>query len=135
MDLTSTFVWVVDVPAAARFYQDAFGLTPTVLEENPGRGWRAEFPTGAGGFSLADTVELSVLGIAAALPVDGPEPAAFQLTFLTDDVADAHDRAVRAGASSLAPPTEMPWGQTIARVRAPHGVLISVVSPVAERPA
>jgi lactoylglutathione lyase len=130
MDLISTFLWVDDVPAAAAFYQEAFGLVPTVLEENPGRGWRAEFSTGVGGLSIADTVELTAaLGIADHVGLDGSAPAAVQLTFGTEDVEAAHAAALAHGATSLAPPTAMPWGQTIARVRAPHGVLISVVGP------
>ncbi len=134
MELLSTFLWVDDVPAAAAFYQKAFGLAASVLEQNPGRGWRAEIPTGAGTLSLADTVELAgVLGIADHLPLDGPAPAAVQLTFATDDVEAAHAAAVEHGASSLSPATAMPWGQTIARVRAPHGVLISLVTPMGGR--
>ena len=61
---------------AAAFYGDALGLATSVLEENPGRGWRAELPTGHEGLSIADTVELAdVLGIPEYLRLDGQAPA------------------------------------------------------------
>jgi uncharacterized glyoxalase superfamily protein PhnB len=129
MRLGYVFMWVEDVPAAVAFYEQAFGLGRRVLRENGPMGWYAELETGATTLAIADDLEA-----AALLPgyrpnrVDDP-PGAFQVSFVTHDVAGAHAAAVQAGATSLAEPERQPWGQTIARVRAPHGVLVSLASP------
>ncbi|MEM8805258.1 MAG: hypothetical protein AAGF01_04320 [Cyanobacteria bacterium P01_G01_bin.38] len=49
---------------------------------------------------------------------------------MANDVAPAFEQAVQAGAISVVEPRQMPWGQTISRVRDCNGVLVSIVSPV-----
>ena len=57
-------------------------------------------------------------------------PLGVELAFVTDDVASAYAKAVAAGAASIAPPTEKPWGQVVAYVRAQDGFLVELCSPV-----
>lgn len=125
------FYWVDDVPAEAAFYRSAFGIDARVLEEVPGHGWRAELETGATTLYLADVREL---GLPGEIPDDayrvrpGAPAAAFQVTFVDEDVPARFREAVRHGASVVAEPYEVPWGQTLARLRTPAGAVLSLAS-------
>lgn len=44
--------------------------------------------------------------------------------FYVDDVDAVHGAAVDAGASSVMPPSDMPWGERVAQVRDPDGNLL-----------
>ena len=59
----------------------------------------------------------------------GAPPAAFEIGFESDDVAAAYAHAVEAGATPLAEPVEKPWGQVVAYVRDPDGILVEIGSP------
>ena len=48
----------------------------------------------------------------------------------TEDVATAWERALAAGATAVAEPGVKPWGQTVAYVRDPFGVLVEICTPV-----
>ena len=62
---------------------------------------------------------------------DPDEPApGFTISFRSNDVAADYERAIEAGATPLAPPSEQPWGQTTACVRDPDGVMIEIASPL-----
>ncbi len=130
MRLGYTFIWVDDVERAVEFYERAFGLERRFMIENGPMGLYAELETGQTALAIADTKEAD-----AILPegyrrneADGP-PGAFQVSFVTDDVESAYEAALGAGATSVAEPAAQPWGQTVARLRDPHGVLISIVTP------
>lgn len=124
-----TFIWVDDVPAVVDWFETALGLKRRVLRDNGPLGGYAELDTGATTLAVADTREARVLFPDGFVPLDGPHPPLFQVSFVSDDVGADHQRAVDAGARSLADPHDEPWGQTIGRVRSPHGVVISIVSP------
>lgn len=52
----------------------------------------------------------------------------FQLAFVDDDVRKVFDRALESGATTVMQPEPKPWGQTIGRLRAPAGFLVSPMS-------
>jgi uncharacterized glyoxalase superfamily protein PhnB len=136
MELGYVFCWVDDVRNEARFYADGLGVKPRVLEEVPGHGWRAELETGATTLYVADSRELGGPGeiSADAYRNDAAKPpAAFQVTFVTDDVPGAFGRAMEHGSAELAAPYQTPWGQTLARLRTPGGVVVSLASPPPSR--
>ena len=124
-----TFVWVDDVERTVEFYERAFGLRRRFLAENGPMGLYAELDTGETTLAVADTREARALFPEGYRGHDPAEPpSAFQVSFITDDVAEAYARALRTGATSQAEPREQPWGQTVARVRDPNGVLVSLVT-------
>ena len=43
-----------------------------------------------------------------------------------DEVAAAYERALSAGAKAVTVPTTKPWGQTVAYVRCPDGLLVEL---------
>ncbi len=123
-----TFLWVADVEAAVAFYEQAFGLSRRVLLENGPMGYYAELDTGPVTLAIADHKEARALFPEHRALDDGP-PVLMQLSFLSDDVPAAYARALAVGAMPLAEPATQPWGQTVARVRAPHGAVVSIVTP------
>jgi lactoylglutathione lyase len=60
----------------------------------------------------------------------GGRPSGVELAFFTADVAAAFERACGAGASTVAEPKVMPWGQTVAYVRSIEGTIIGLCSPL-----
>jgi catechol 2,3-dioxygenase-like lactoylglutathione lyase family enzyme len=56
-------------------------------------------------------------------------PAAAELMFVVVDVAAALARAIEAGFTPFVEPRVMPWGQTVAYVRDPDGVLVELCTP------
>jgi lactoylglutathione lyase len=54
-----------------------------------------------------------------------------RLGYVILDVADAFRRTLREGARTVAGPAEKPWGQTVAYVRDPDGILVELCSETA----
>jgi uncharacterized glyoxalase superfamily protein PhnB len=57
-------------------------------------------------------------------------PGAFEVSFATDDVPAAFDRAVAAGAIAISAARQKPWGQTVAYVRDLNGNLVELCTPM-----
>ena len=57
-------------------------------------------------------------------------PFGTELAIVTDDVDATVTSALDAGAHPLVPSEVKPWGQTVAWVRDPNGVLIEICTPV-----
>ncbi len=125
-------VYVPDVARSLAFYERAFGLTRGFASE---AGDYAEMATGETRLAFAsETLAHESLpgGFRANAP--GELPAGFQVSLVTTDVAGAYRRATEAGATTVAEPAAKPWGQTVAYVRDPDGVLVELASPM-EPPA
>ena len=120
-------VYVRDVEASVRFYERAFGVA---LRFTAPEGDYAELETGETALGLAHHT-LAAQNFAPPVRENDPSlpPAAFEIGFEVEDVAGAYARAVQAGATPLAEPVEKPWGQTVAYVRDPDGVLVELGSP------
>jgi catechol 2,3-dioxygenase-like lactoylglutathione lyase family enzyme len=119
-----TILYVRDVAASLEFYERAFAQTRRLLHES---GQYAELETGTTTLAFASR-ELAADNLpegASAGPEDEPRPA-FEVCFVSDDVAGDHARAVAAGADTVSPPQEKPWGQRVAYVRDLEGNLIEI---------
>ena len=57
-------------------------------------------------------------------------PFGIELSFITDDVQAAFDKAVAAGAIPIREPAKKPWGQTVSYVRSIDGTVIEVATQV-----
>ena len=114
MRYQSTILYVPDVPAAVAFYEAAFGLERSAVE--PSKEYMELHGDGA--------------GLAFAHESMRPAAAAFEVWLADEDVAEAVRRAVEAGAELVKEPEIKPWGQTVAYVRDPHGVLVELGTPV-----
>jgi catechol 2,3-dioxygenase-like lactoylglutathione lyase family enzyme len=124
MQFGYTIVYVRDVDASLRFFESAFGFRRRFLHESGAYG---ELDTGATTLSFAQHATARVnLGHDYVAADASAQPLGVEIGIVTDDVAQACDRAVSAGATLLAAPAKKPWGQTVAYVRAPDGTLIEV---------
>ena len=121
MRFAAAICYVPDVTAAVKFYTDAFGLEPGFAD--PG-GTYATLQ-GEGGI------------LAFASPDNAPDteratdaPAGFELWIEAEDVPSAYWHALEVGAQDVHAPETKPWGQTVAYVRDPSGILVEIGSPV-----
>jgi catechol 2,3-dioxygenase-like lactoylglutathione lyase family enzyme len=118
MRYAATIVYVPDVRAALTFYRDAFGLEEAFAAPDD------SYATLAGdGGQLAFAAQHMA-------PHDVGAPAGFEVWIESDDVPAAFAAAQAAGAEPLAEPTKKPWGQTVAYVRDPAGILVEIGEPV-----
>jgi lactoylglutathione lyase len=123
-----TILYVRDVAATLDFYERAFGQQRRFLHES---GEYAELETGATtlAFATHGLVALSVPGVFSPAEAS-PAPPAFEVCFVTEDVAGAFQRALEAGAVEASTPQVKPWGQEVAYVRDLEGNLVELASPV-----
>lgn len=123
-----TIAYVPDVAAALDFFETAFGLQRRFLHDS---GTYGELETGATTLAFAAHAlgEANFPGghVAAS---DSIKPLGIEIALVTEDVPAAVKAAVAAGASELAAPATKPWGQTVAYVRSPDGVLIELCTPM-----
>ena len=121
-------VWVDNVEGALRFYEAAFGVVRRTLRQHGDVTW-GELETGTTLLAFASTNEATRLFADGFHPVDAAAlPAAILVSFLVEDVEGAFRRAIAAGAVPRDPPHVEPWGQTVARLRSPHGLLVSLAT-------
>jgi catechol 2,3-dioxygenase-like lactoylglutathione lyase family enzyme len=127
-----TLLYVADVHRSVEFYERAFALTRKLLDEDGGF---ATMDTGATQLGFV-SVEQARTHLPAGFRTNVPQelPAGFEVALTTSDVAAAYRRAVAAGAVEVTPPTQTPWGQTIAYVRDPDGILVELASPMGDAP-
>lgn len=127
MKLGYVIAYVADVPATVDFWERAFGLTRKFIA--PGDQY-AELDTGGTTLSFAaeDLIRSQDLSFR---PHDAAEPpAATEIGLITEDVPAAVARALAAGAVSVKEPAVKPWGQTVAYVRDPNGILVEICTPM-----
>jgi lactoylglutathione lyase len=120
-------LYVRDVAASVEFYERAFGLERRLLHES---GQYAEMETGATALALA-AHELAAENLPNTLKPGsaGDGPPTFEICLVTEEVDAAYERALREGAQDVAAPKKTSWGQEIAYVRDPDGVLVELASP------
>ncbi|MEO0869936.1 MAG: VOC family protein, partial [Cyanobacteria bacterium J06642_11] len=128
MELGYTIIYVTNVQATLTFYHEAFDLSTKFLHES---GDYAELETGTTTLAFA----AHALG-EANFPTgytkltDLQKPAGIEIALVTKDIDRAISGAVKAGATIISEPSRKPWGQTVAYVRAPDGMLIELCTPV-----
>lgn len=123
-----TILYVPDVAASLRFFEQAFGLPLKFLHES---GMYGELDTGT--TTLAFAAHALGEGNFPGGHVEAhtsPTPLGMEIGLVTDDVVLAHARALGAGARELSPPETKPWGQVVSYVRAPDGCLVELCTPI-----
>lgn len=120
--------YVQDVPATLAFFQQAFALEVAFVHES---GMYGELATGQTklAFAALELSQLNFAGGVAANSLNQP-PQASEIGLVTKDVAKAYQTALAAGAVALAEPKVKPWGQTVAFLRTPQGLLVELCSPL-----
>ncbi len=123
-----TIVYVPDVPASLKFFNDAFGIQTRFLHESNTYG---ELETGETALAFADhALGDSHFPNGFVKANDSAKPLGIEVALVTQDVAAAHRNAVAAGATELSAPDAKPWGQTVSYVRCPDGTLVELCTPI-----
>jgi lactoylglutathione lyase len=123
-----TIVYVPDVLASLKFFNDAFGIPTKFIHESNTYG---ELETGATALAFADAEmgeEFFPNGHVSAYA--SSKPLGIAVALVSEDVLAAHARAVQAGARELAAPAAKPWGQTVSYVWCPDGTLVELCTPI-----
>ncbi|MBC7479338.1 MAG: VOC family protein [Pseudorhodobacter sp.] len=120
-----TIIYAADVAATLAFYQAAFGFDILFQPDSNDYG---ELNTGGTKLCFSSFALMAQIGKAVA--TTPPEKPSYELAFETDDVPAALAQAIAAGAVLVAGVAQMPWGQTLAYVKAPEGTLIELCTPV-----
>ena len=120
-------VYVPDVREAVAFYERAFGLLPTFIDDG---GDFAQLDTGSTALAFgSESLATRFVGdFRRADP--GAPPVNVEVALVFDDVPTGFSRAVEAGCTPLAAPEVKPHGQTVGYVRDPFGTLLELCSPV-----
>lgn len=119
-----TIFYVKDVLQAIHFYESIFGIKPKFIHESNAY---AELMTGDVTLAFASE-ELGKMNLPKGFQKNSTDalPHACEIVFTTDNPDQLYQQAVKAGASSIASPQEKPWGQRVAYVRDPNGILIEI---------
>ena len=129
MQFAYTIVYVPNVQEAMGFYESAFGLSQKFVHDSLQYG-EMDMETGSTTLAFVSEALSTMNGITFTPNRPGQNPPGIELAFTTDDVEASYQRAVRAGATPVIPPTPKPWGQTISYVRDLNGVLVEICSPM-----
>jgi catechol 2,3-dioxygenase-like lactoylglutathione lyase family enzyme len=120
------FVIVVeDVDAAARLYREVFGLEVLMeLDEDGGRGIILKVP--AATLELADAEHGAIIDQIEAGKRTGDR---VRVAVEVEDLDQATEAVVEAGAQPLADPVDTPWGDRNRRFRTKDGVPLTLYQP------
>ncbi len=125
-----TIFYVDDVEATLDFFTNSFGIARRFITPE---GEYGELDTGATALAFAANtlahVNLDSAGGFEPIRPDQP-PVGASVTLITSDVAGSVERATRHGASLYLAPTDKPWGQTVAYLRDPNGILVEVATAI-----
>jgi len=122
-----TIIYVSDVQTSLAFFATAFGLKTRFYHES-GYG---ELVTGETTLGFAShELGKSNLPDGYIAADSSADPLGMEIALVTEDVSAAHARAVSSGAKSISAPKQKPWGQTVAYVRCPDGLLVELCTPV-----
>jgi predicted enzyme related to lactoylglutathione lyase len=113
MTITSLFpiIRTTDLPRLTDFYEQAFRATVTYRFDQDGTDVYVALSVGGG-----------QIGIGFEPEVERGDAIAVWL--YADDVDATYTAALAAGAASVVPPEDMPWGERVAQVRDPDGNLL-----------
>ncbi|MFN0145325.1 MAG: VOC family protein [Dehalococcoidia bacterium] len=122
----TTALEVADLDRSERLYRDAFGLDLHRSLHGDSDRW-----TG-GDHAATSWTEGAFVHFALYQSKDGAQTTGAQVAFAVEDIADAHERAVAAGAELVHEPRDEPWGRS-ARYRDPDGNVIELTQRFADR--
>ncbi len=128
MRLGYAIAYVRDVGKTVEFWERAFGLRRRFVGENNDYG---EMDTGETTLAFASN-DLAEANLPGGFRKNDPSelPAGVEIALTTENVEEAFRSALGAGAQEVAAPKTKPWGQTVAYVRDPDGLLVEIGSTI-----
>lgn len=125
MKFAYTILYVEDVKKTVQFYKDAFGFDLKFQHE---KGDYAELESGQTTIAFSSFDLIRSLG-KNPKRADSQAPY-FELALVTEQLEDALQQAITAGAKEIQSIERMPWGQSIAYVEDINGFLIELCTPM-----
>ena len=126
MRLGYIIIYVKNIQETVAFYEKAFGLKRRFIHES---GSYAEMETGSTALAFVNEILVqNSLSFRSNLLSD--KAPGIEISFVTDNVEQQFDKAVRAGAVSIVKPTQKPWGQLVSYVKDNNGCLVEICSPI-----
>ena len=123
-----TIIYVPAVETSLSFFEKAFGFARRFVSE---QGDYGELETGETTLAFASHNLGQTNLLKGYIHADkSVQPLGIEIALVTSDVANAHAKAILAGAGELAAPKEKPWGQVVSYVRCPDGTLVEICSPM-----
>jgi lactoylglutathione lyase len=122
-----TIIYVKNIERTIAFYESAFNLKTTFIDETK---HYAQLATGDTILAFAHEALAKSNGVEFIENSPTSLPAGFEIALVCDDVNHAYEVACDKGAIAIAPPQTKPWGQTVAYVRDINGILIELCSPI-----
>ena len=126
VNFSNVIFYVKDIQRAIAFYKNAFGFEPKFIHES---NQYAEIDTGATVLAFAsESLGESNLPQGYIHHDIKQVPFACEIVFTVSNVQEFYEKALKAGGIHVVAPEQKPWGQTVAYVRDPNGVLIDIAS-------
>lgn len=123
-----TILYVKNISQALSFYKEVFDITAKFIHES---NQYAELDTGSTTLAFASESLADFNLPNGYVPHDRETlPLACEIVFTVSDVQGYYKKALETGAKDIAAPKEKPWGQTVAYVQDPNGVLVEIASPL-----
>jgi lactoylglutathione lyase len=130
VSLGYVILYVKDVAASLAFYEKAFGLSKRFFHDDAGKAY-GELETGATRLAFV-SLELAKVSLKKDPITTSPTstPLASEIALVTPDVQGVYARALKAGATAFAEPSQKPWGQVVSYVRDIDGHMVEICSPL-----
>ncbi len=131
MKLGFVVIYVDDVLEVLSFYQQAFDLKVRMEYKEHDTLLYGELETEGAILGIASQImgKDSLKGDYQKLSINNL-PFGQTMVFVTDQVHQKWDDAVKAGAVTVLAPHDKPWGQTVAYLRDTTGTLIEICTPM-----
>ena len=127
MKFSYTIIYVKDIKQTIDFYQRAFGLSVKFYAES---GKYAELSTGETILSFVAEDFIQNHGMEFTKNRTGNVSPGFQISFITENVVEAYEKAIKEGASKISSPKQVPWGQIVSLVKDNNGIVVEIGSPI-----
>jgi lactoylglutathione lyase len=123
-----TILYVTDVEKSITFYENAFCFHRKFITPENDYG---ELNTGQTTIAFASTT-LANSNLKNGFLESNLEhkPFAIELGFVTDNISETIEKAIKAGAKMTEEPKQKPWGQTVSYIRDIDGFLIEICTPM-----
>lgn len=123
MKLSYVILYVQDIEASVAFYQKAFALKHKFTHES---GDYAEMDTGATTLAFCSHELAKSVVNGQYMKATQDMPIGSQITFEPDDVKEAYQHALQAGAKSISAPVVKPWDFEVAMLQDVDGHMVEL---------
>ena len=123
-EFRNTIIYVENVAETLAFFNTAFDLPTKFMDET---GVYGELDTGQTRLAFANW-DFIQSNFETKHPTK--KHGGFEIALAIEDIDGLVKKACQAGATLIAAPQQKPWGQTIAYVETPQGILVELCTPL-----